>query len=530
MRERPPDYRIIFNWDGTPHRYSEYPQSLDQLLDLVYAPLQDTQVGALFWCVGTHEARWPSQTLPMVGDAENRFYSSVKRMRAAESIRAMFARDEDPYPALVARGRELGLHVYCSIRMNDNHFWSDDARQEPPLKPEELAGITRNGLTRLRQDHPEWCLGVDQAPRWAATSWNLAIPQVREHMLHYIAEVCGLADWDGVELDWQRHAFHLPENDAYRLRYTLTDLQRAVRRMTEEIARKRGRPFFVAVRVGATMETCRRVGYDIPAWIQEELCDIVATGANSGTDPGVEVEEFLRLGRERGIKLYPGFDSHGEAGKGRLRPSRAWLEAWLCGLARGFYERGADGIHIFNWHATARTHRALLTSIGALETLARQNKVYAAIKRHIRPHRELRYGSERDDRLYGEVPVDLYQTLTGEGPKFHLRVHDEVVTQARAGALEGVELHLELAHFSPADRVEVTLDNRLLPPPAIRSAANEDPATPLEVDESSWLVWRLESEQADQGAHEIQVRLVERDPRLRPPVVVENVELYIDYK
>ena len=45
---RPPGYGIIYNWDGSPYGYSEAPQSIDQLLEKVYAPLQDTHVGALF--------------------------------------------------------------------------------------------------------------------------------------------------------------------------------------------------------------------------------------------------------------------------------------------------------------------------------------------------------------------------------------------------------------------------------------------------------------------------------------------------
>ena len=530
MRPPPPPYRIIFNWDGTPHRYSEYPQSLEQLLDLIYAPLENTQVGALFWCLGIHEARWPSRELPVVGESEERFYTSVKSKRGAESVRALFDRGEDLYGALVQRGRSMGLHVYCSIRMNDNHFWSDTARQEQPLKPEEMERITRPGLTRLRKEHPEWCLGPEQAPRWAATSWNLAIPEVREHLLQYIAEACRLADWDGVELDWQRHAFHLPESDAYRLRYTLTDLQRAVRQVADQIARERKRPFYVAVRVGASMETCRRIGYDIPRWMRQDLCDLVATGANSGTDPGVEIEEFLRLGGDGGIPLYPGLDSHGENGAGRLIPAGLWRQAWYRGLARDFYERGARGIHIFNWHATSASHRPLLTTLGEPATLERRNKVYAAVKRHIRGRTELRYGAERDDRLGGEVPVDLYPTMTGDGPRFHLSIYDAVVEEWGKGTLGAVELQVELAHCSPADRFEVAFDGELLDEPARRSVAGENPADPAEVDESTWLVWGLQPEKAAKGQHQIQLRLVERDIRLRVPVVVENVEIHLNYK
>ena len=44
----PPRYQIIYNWDGAPRGYSPAPQSRDDFLAIVYAPLEDTQVGALF--------------------------------------------------------------------------------------------------------------------------------------------------------------------------------------------------------------------------------------------------------------------------------------------------------------------------------------------------------------------------------------------------------------------------------------------------------------------------------------------------
>ena len=58
---RPPDYKIIYNWDGAPHGYSRYPQTMEQFLDKVYAVMRDTQVGAHFWSLGGSEfGRWRS--------------------------------------------------------------------------------------------------------------------------------------------------------------------------------------------------------------------------------------------------------------------------------------------------------------------------------------------------------------------------------------------------------------------------------------------------------------------------------------
>ena len=529
MRHRPPPYQIIFNWDGTPHGYSEYPQSLDQLLNHAYAPLENTQVGAMFWCVGTDEASWSSDAIPLRGDAENRCYETVTHMRRAESMRAMLEAGHNPHAALVERGRQLGLHVYASIRMNDNHFWSDKQRRLPPLKPEDMASVNRPGLTQLRKDHPEWCLGTEQAPRWAATSWNISVAQVRQHRFQYIAEACRSADWDGVELDWQRHAFHLPEDDAYRLRYTLTDLQRAVRQLADEIAAERGRPFYVAVRVGASLETCRRVGYDLETWLDEDLCDIVATNANSGTDPGVEVEEYLELGKKNEVQLYPGFDSHWESGKDRLVPAKEWLAAWQRGLTKGYYDRGAHGIYIFNWHATRNSHRHLLTTLGNSDTLAQTDKVYDPVYRFQRARSELRYGAEHDDRLYGELPVGLYPTLTGCGPTFHLSVHDDVQAAAASGDLAALELHIELEHYSPADEVEVMLNGAILPQATINNITAQNPADPADAHENSWLVWSLTPEQLHVGEHVIEVRLVKQDPRINPVLVVQHVEVHIKY-
>ena len=513
-----PDYKLVYNWDGAPLDYSEYPQSLEQFLEKVYAPLVHTQVDALFWNLGSHEASWPSQNLEMVGETEDRQYATVRGMRHAEGLLAMFERGENPYAALVERGRELGIAVFASIRMNDNHFYG--------ILPEDMARTRRVALTRLRKEHPEWCLQPDQVPEQRGIgSWNFAFPQVREHRLQFISEACAVADWDGVELDWQRHAFHLPENEGYRLRYTLTDLQRAVRRLSAQIGTQRGRPFFLAVRVATTLESCRRIGYDIPLWLEEGLCDMLIGAGNSGTDPGFEVEAFQNLARPSGVKVYGGLDSIGRQQANRLASTGAWRDAWIRATASSYWARGIDGLYAFNWHGTAQTWRALLTTIGSLHTLRRTNKTYAAV--HRGPPAMV---GAVNDRIYGETAVTLYRTLTEEGPLFQVPVHDEVAAEAREGGLESVELHLELEHFSPEDVIELSLDGVVLEAPVVRNSAAENPEEPADVTEKSWLIWALAPEQADQATHTVQVRLQHRDPRIRPALVLHHVEININYK
>ena len=84
-----------------------------------------------------------------------------------------------------------------------------------------------------------------------------------------------------------------------------------------------------------------------------------------------------------------------------------------------------------------------------------------------------------------------------------------------------------MAHFSPTgDEVAVRLDDVDLGPPDVRNHAAENPSTPSDVDENSWLVWDLDVAQAAPATHRIEVVLVQRDRRIRPPLEVANVEMW----
>jgi len=536
-----PDYKIIYNWDGNTLSYTEYPQSVEQLLDKTYAPIRDTQIGAHFWCIGEQEAKWPSQDIQMAGDAVGRVYETVWNMRKAESVRAMFERGDDPYGDMVRCGHDLGVDVWASVRMNDNHFWALNPadgevkhRGNPmwwwtstsqPLSVDEMTRTTASYLTQERKDHPEWTLGDGVEP-WAATSWNMAIPEVRELRLKFIKEALQQADWDGVELDWQRHGFHLPTHDGYRLSYAITDLQRAVRQVADEIAQERGRPFYVAVRVASTLESCRRIGYDIETWADEGLCDLIVPGGNSSTDPGIDMEGFREIIDGTEIKLYPGLDTDLRVGAERLVPHDAWRDAWVRGEAQKFWDQGADGIYVFNWHATEHTRRSLLTTIGAPATVAGTDKVYTAVHGVNAAKGTLRYGADKHDRIHAETPVTLYRTLTDEGPTFHLPFYDDQLQDSSPT----VELQIEIEHFSPnVDMLDVKLDGTGLGAPSIRNVASEDLDDPATVSENSWLVWPLDIDRLSIGVHEVQVQLVERDERLSVPLVIRHVEIHVRY-
>ncbi len=515
MRPTPPPYGIIYNWDGAPHGYDEVPQSMESFLERVYAPVEQTQVGALFWCVGEHGARWPSTVLEQLGDIHSRRYEGAGPLAHTENIRLMVERGEDPQAALIERGRRLGLQVYASMRMNDNHFNGAQVSDLPTLHHTEM--------TDLRRQHPEWLLG-SRTSEWFALSWDMSVPEVRRHRLEHIREVCERYDWDGVELDWQRHAFHLPADDAFRLRYVLTDLQRAVRRCADDIGRKRGRPLFVAVRVAGNLHMCEQLGYDLPTWLEEGLVDIVAAGGGAATDPDVDVAGFTDLCRPHGVPMYPGFDGglpdpwvgpEPAADKDRLR-TRA--------IAARHWHQGADGIYAFNWHAGRNNRRELLNQVGSPESLAATDKVYAATHRFLQHEGEWR-GAYRIDRVRGTVPVALKETITGSGPVILLDVADDFETHPP----RALELRLYLGEWARGDEVAVRWDGEELPAAVVTYDTTADPHGISGVHAAAWVRFALSPGQVKGGRHRVEVILRQRHPQLACDLVLTDVELVVAY-
>ena len=77
--------------------------------------------------------------------------------------------------------------------------------------------------------------------------------------------------------------------------------------------------------------------------------------------------------------------------------------------------------------------------------------------------------------------------------------------------------------------MRVVVDGKDLGDPIVRDAAAEDHNDPADVSENKWLTWSLTKGQTDRGIHEVQVILLNRDPRLSIPLRIEHVEIFLKY-
>jgi len=340
---------------------------MKQWIRNLFDPLENSHVDALFWCdgAGGNTANYDSQVLERTG-----FRSGKPR----KDIDAWIKSGNDPPAVVVREARKRELDVFYSFRFNDIH---------DSFIPDEMP--------TFKVEHPEWMIGERQYGKVTSfrTALNFAVPEVRELKFRVVEELFEKYDFDGLEIDFLRSSpYFLPGTESTNA-HLLTGLLQRIRTHLNRRGRQRGRPVRLAVRVNESLRSCRLDGYDVPAWIRDELVDIVTLG--SGV-MDIELGEFKKLASGKAIHIYPclyGWPS-------KYSPIPAEL---ATGLALNYHAQGADGIYLFNWFPHTRNNSestgpymtGLLKQLGDARTLrSKQNRIMFAADRG-RPQRAYQY-------------------------------------------------------------------------------------------------------------------------------------------
>ena len=192
----------------------------------------------------------------------------------------------------------------------------------------------KNPIT-VKDEHPEWFIPAFPGHKLN----NLAVQEIREHKVKVLGEVMRKYDFDGLDIDFERHTPILPVGRQWELREHITEFMRMLRQETLQIAKEQNRVVMLSARVPDCLKGCKEDGLDIWTWIEEDLVDCLTLGSRSFD---VKAEEFRELSNE--IQLYGCYDPHHTV-DGYTFPS---LET-IRGIAYSYLQRGADAMEYFNW-------------------------------------------------------------------------------------------------------------------------------------------------------------------------------------
>ena len=160
----------------------------------------------------------------------------------AEGYRRWVAEGVDIVQVFLDAAKKRGIQAFYNYRINGGDNDLGPVRKIP-----------------FKEQHPEWLIHT-----WNANGyWNFAFEGVRNCKLSILREIAERYDVDGISLDFARVCPVLEPGQAWEDRGMLTDFIRSVRALTQEVARKRARPFLLGVRVPENLEGCHFDGLDV---------------------------------------------------------------------------------------------------------------------------------------------------------------------------------------------------------------------------------------------------------------------------
>jgi hypothetical protein len=384
----------------------------------------------------------------------------------------------DYFDELIKHGHKRGKEIWWGLRMNEV--------ERGDLAAYEIIGgapkIAKGVQNPVKAAHPDWLI----RSWWWQGFWNYAVKEVRDYRLSVVHEVVEQYDFDGVHLDFLRHTPFLPPGKQWENREHLTSFLRDVRKMLQESAAKRGRPFLLAARVPDSVEGCHTDGFDIKTWASQGLVDVLVLGTRTIK---VDVASFRKVMASATVKLIPSFDCyhatdgyHGDQSLDLLR-----------GVFGNYLHQGADGVGIFNNPAgsaeqarrlglrqQAKYDPEILTTIGSLATIAGKPRYYALDRRggyaHVEGHGSSNAGAAlpvalRFDGTPSTLSLPVWEPVKpGTGARLRLVVFNHVEGDAVAVQLNGAMLKRELVDpqwkdariFSPLPQPETVTPGALV--------------------------------------------------------------------
>lgn len=311
------------------HQPPYSPQILREVLEGVIARFAELGVDATSWCLWS----WFK--------CEGGSPAAEKRdgRPCWDCWAPLYAANQNPVDILIDACRRHNQLFIAGMRMNDRHA--------------ESQGVPKG---KFITDHPEYQLqGMSRGSGLAVDYRHAA---VREKVLEYIEDLLARHDVDGIEFDWMRWCHMFTPGSGREHAHLLTDFTRQARALLDAAAQRRGHGrLLLGARVPAGLDEALSLGYDVPAWIRENLVDYLCPTCFFSGDPNLAVADYVAATRATGCRVYP--SGHFNAGASL----RGWQAHWLRkvdkeyihmtpelyrGLFRSFQSAGAHGTQAYN--------------------------------------------------------------------------------------------------------------------------------------------------------------------------------------
>ena len=353
---------------------------------------------------------------------------NVKRDGSAAAGRDnLAALGDDPLQPILNWWKRGGRTFFFSMRMNDLHhsFGKSPSWWDPVRRAQKHLFLKPLSEEEWQSQFVPWLDGKGPSPisekfgrSRTDVGYDYARSEVREHYLGILREACRRYDLDGVEFDWLRAAIYFRKGEVNA--GILTEFVGQAQAILAEAAKRRGHPVRLVCRVPDTPEKALDVGLDVRSWLKAGWIDAVIAG-DGDFFSACGIDQWVTLAHRHAVPVYGALD---RASWGGMRFARFGSPETLRAAVATLYQKGADGIYLFNFFA--KEEYPLLTDFSDPARLARQPKEYFLDPDYRRlPGYHLTGMLSNGTRAQGPLPVEC---KSGETASASLIIADDPAT------------------------------------------------------------------------------------------------------
>ena len=476
--------RLLFYNDA--RHYYMYVYEPPIRLEDTWAPVDeiaDTSVDTFVYGFGAGPTMFHDTKAGEIWGSHLKRWTGLHGWRAYENVKSLIDRGMDPLNILIDRAHEKGLQFYASLR------------QSHDIDPEN---VDNEFNWNFRIDHPELCIKGE-----GKYNFDFKHPEVRAERLAIIEETVNRYDVDGFELDWLLSPHFFEEDEIEQNTPVMTEYVAEIRRVVEKAAKSRGRPIALGARVLPTAAGNLAVGLDVPTWIKKGLLDFVVPNyyVDNQMNADFPFEWLVDLGRSTGCQVFPALQA-----KVLSVGEQEGSAAHYYGGAASYYGKGADGLYFpwFKWPVGAQ-ERQLLSELHDPDGLGEKPKHYV-VRRHDEAAASFGYTAQ--------LPVTLTEGKDAPGQAVQVYVAD---SSDRAEA----RLRLRLSDSTTHDSITVSFNGAPLAEEGSRRSSHGYTY--------AWLEFDLPGGALRNGVNEVAVAVHSRPPNLASPLVMDSVEIIVNY-
>ncbi|MBQ3489958.1 MAG: hypothetical protein IJA86_05160 [Clostridia bacterium] len=333
---------------------------------------KDTQITDFFVCLGASGAWYDSQKTDNIMQNYRRWIEQGKTDEnetniIVSSVRLVenFYRDYGTslQAVWVDTLREIGIHPWISIRMNDIH----EAGEEDSILH---SGFFRKNRYKNRVSHREPAGYYDYA-------LDYMFDEVREHYLTVIGEALERFNAHGIELDFMREIYSIGIGREYEGIAVINAFMRSVHALVKKAEAHWEHEIQIAVRLPDTPEKALRLGFDFFDWVESGIVNcIVVTPRWASSDNHMPIDMWKKILKGKNITLAAGQEILIGAYNRRGFPFRYNTYETAIATACAHHFQGADAIYLFNYMDALQKSDSLKTDDGRDFSLCLDRDIY----------------------------------------------------------------------------------------------------------------------------------------------------------